>query len=316
MIALFALAFAAPTVDTIEVLDARGRWRSVDASGEAVVVREGAEVPLERGMELAEGELLRTAMARVAVELDSGERLHLAAGTELELGERTVLQSLGELYLQLKAPFEVRYVDVEATVEGTRFWVGGEPAEVRVGVQEGAVRVASGGEDVLVLAGEIATGRPGEAPTAPTEWAAPKQDLGDLWRVGRPRAELVLLGAYALDGDKIAAGRLQARRALAPATTALVGTAFEGGAGSVRVPLELGLELGPEHLTFGYSLVTAYEVARLDCPGEYRAVHVGGSAQIRLRRMLGDRVAMHGIGRVGFVGAPTVTLELGFGLGL
>lgn len=316
MILLAALASAAPTVDAIEVLDARGRWTPVGSSGEAVVVRGEAEVPLQQGMELAEGELLRTAMARVAVELDSGERLHLAAGTELELRERTVMQSLGELYLQLKAPFEVRYVDVEATVEGTRFWVGGEPAEVHVGVQEGAVRVASGGEDVLVLPGEIATGKPGEAPTAPADWTTRRADMADLWRVGRPRAELVLLGAFALDRDKIAGGRLQARRAVGPAASALVGTAFEGGSGSFRVPLELGLELGPESLLFGYSLVTAYDVSRLDCAGEYRAVHVGGTGQIRVRRELGDRLSVHGIGRVGWVGAPTVTLELGFGLGL
>ncbi len=317
MIALvWQLALAAPTVTAIEVLDARGRWAEVAASGEAVVLREGAEVSLTQGLELADGEEVRTAMARVLIALDDGEHLHVAEGSRIELGERSALQSLGELYLQLRGPFQVRYLDVEATVEGTRFWVGGTPDAVRVGVEEGAVWVRSAGEVVHVEGGEVATGYADAPPTEPERWESKRADLGDLWRLGRPRVELVALaGLGAMDGTA-GLGRLQARVPVTAASTLVVGGGFARSVGTMQVPFDVMMELGLPSASFGWGLAGGYEEARLDCPGAYRAVHLGGAAQVRVRHEVAGSWAVHGLGRAALVGAPIVSVEAGIGYSL
>ena len=63
--------------------------------------------------------------ARVTIRLSDNESITVSAGSEITLRERSVLQTLGEVYYQVRDLFTVDYGTVQTAVEGTEFVISG-----------------------------------------------------------------------------------------------------------------------------------------------------------------------------------------------
>ncbi len=181
LISLDALA-AFGTVDVVTIRDASGNWSKVDSTADAVRVRDGKEEPLTEDMTVDVGDVIRTTQARVKLTLADKELMSIGEGSEVTLKERGVLQTLGDVYYQLRGAFSVEYGHVEATVEGTRFLI--EQGDIQLAVAEGAVRVKdeSGGE-ALVGTREITS-----SAAEPKTWLRSEMGprLQQTWPLGRP----------------------------------------------------------------------------------------------------------------------------------
>ncbi len=230
--------------------------RPVSATGEAVVIREGVEVPLAVGMELLQGDTVRTTTARVTIALSAKERLVVEEGSELVLEERGVLQQLGDVYYRVRGAFSTTYATVEATVEGTEYLVSGGDA-VTVGVRRGVVRVASGGESVAVKKNQIVTVAPGETPPQPAKWPAAQKagQLGFTWpRLSPP----VTIGARVGAGlGRQGVGGVEgfARLSLPAGWRVVLDAGAEGIVGpGVAIPLGAGVGHGFGPLTLAAQL--------------------------------------------------------------
>lgn len=314
-------------VEGLAAPDRLGRWRPVEATGEAVVRHEGVDVPLRRGASVATGDVLKTAQARVELRLESGEHIYVSEQTEIEVAaERGLLQRLGEIYLSLKSDFSVRYGSVEATVEGTKFFVRGDPAGVvQVAVEQGRVRVKVPEGEVAVIAGRASRVTTGKAPTEPTRWAMQAGDYARTWPRSRPALHLDLLatGGLGLDGARPWGAtygvRVGAGIALFPGARLALGAEWSGmGAGRMRVPVHAGLgwELPGVPIQLSGQLSVAYETESAACGGEYQAIHLGGTGSVRGAVPMGRRLSLLGEARGGWTGQPVFDVGLGVGVNL
>jgi len=149
MVHVPAMAQDFATVDWIQMPNPKGKWKNVDASTEAVWVKEsGEEVSLKKDMPLPEDALIRTAMVRVGVMVDKNE-IEIHEGSEARIQAQGVMQMLGNLYFKVRGAFKVNYGTVEAVVEGTVFEVHG-PDPKWVGVSKGQVRVKTPAGEVVL----------------------------------------------------------------------------------------------------------------------------------------------------------------------
>ncbi len=301
------------TVQSLTEPDARGRWITVEATAAAARIRGGERSPLEVGMALEVGDQIETAQARVKLRLKGREYLTISEGADLTLGERTVIQRLGEVYYQVRDVFRVDYGTVQTAVEGTEFAIDGQDGPVRVSVTEGAVRVTSAGESVRVRRGQTVTVAQSVAPAAPVAMtpAAQRSSLARAWTLGRPKLQLGLTAGGGIVGPNAGLEtRGFAAVPLMPGIRLVAETGLGGrpGAPGTRIPANLGLEMSVGGFSVGGSGQATIEDRRLDCGGRRVLLHLGGAAHARFNMPLGRRLFLVGGGRVGMVGK---TLEAG-----
>ena len=312
----WAEAFA--TVKTLSEPDARGRWVQVDASaGAARLDGEGREA-LSVGMTLDLGDRIVTDQARVVLALADSEHITLTAGADITLKERSVLQSLGEVYYQVRDVFTVQYGTVQTAVEGTEFLISGGD-EVTVSVTEGAVRVSNAGESVQVVRGRQVAVAPAAAPSAAVRMsmAARSAAAQSAWALGRPRLQVGVLGAGGLAGGSGQfGGRTFASIQVLPGMN-LVADAGGSGAtsGGSRLPGGLGLEFTVGGLSVGGSAQATLEQWRYPCGGRHIALHVGGMAHARATFFLTRRLFTTAVLRVGH-GGDAMQADVAYGLGV
>lgn len=325
--ALCGAALAAPfaVVDALSTPDARGQWRPVEETAQATVLVDGQPVPLRVGMELAEGATVRTLEARVRIELGPGERLHVSEGAELQVGERSVTQVLGEVYYRVRDRFTVDYGRVETAVDGTRFSVSG-PDPVTVRVTKGQVRVSHEGAPegsapyVLRRGDAVTVAQDGTSQGVQPRTLGPgrvTRSLGRTWLLGRPRLQLGLLAGGALAGGGGLTGlRLDAGLAL-PGRLRLVADlgARTDAAGTLRVPLGLGLRWGPGAWSVGAQVLSTVEDQTLACGGR-TLLHVGGVGTLRGELALGRNISLLADLRGGYADAVLAEAAVGIGVGL
>jgi len=247
------------TVEWISVPSFAGSWKPVQESGEARVLREAVETPVQVGMALATGELLRTAEARVGLVMGE-ERITVGEGASLTLGDRSVAQQLGELWYAVESVFSVQHGTTWTYVEGTRFSVATGPAGERVVVSEGVVRtgdqrlerfgsleVSPAGtvEKSRARAGEppARKGRPGLLIGASTAIEAGSGELGGRLRLDQEQA---VLGPFGLQVfESVGAGTVT------EGASPSAGLALTGGGrllrGSVGVEARLDIQEGGAH---------------------------------------------------------------------
>lgn len=144
-----AVAQSFATVTEIQTTNAKGAWKKVSTTQEALLILDdGTEVPLEKGMGLDENAQIRTSMARVLVEVGKNQ-IHIRESAEAQIEEQGVLQMLGSIYYNVRGAFTVKYGTVEAVVEGTKFEVHGLNP-IWVGVMQGKVRVRTPKGEILL----------------------------------------------------------------------------------------------------------------------------------------------------------------------
>lgn len=320
-----AAAAAFAVVVSLSAPDPLGRWREVDTTGVARLIRDGSETPLRVGGEVAVGDTVRTGLARAELQLPSGERLHLSEGSEtVVLAERSLVQQLGELYLRLSAPLNLTAGAVETVVEGTRFRVIVDGEAVVVQVEEGAVRVRSPAGDALLTRLQQTTTGASLAPAA-SRWRPGPDDFARTWPRSRPRLELLamptagamLLGprdSGALTGLQLSAGFGIGERLRLTYDSAYLRSSWQ----SHRLPQGLGLsyQLAGSGLSLGASATATWEDQRQDCGLQYQALHIGGAGAARLRVSLGRRFAVVGQAQAGWADALTLTGGVGLGVSL
>ncbi len=315
-----AWAAAWATVETIEVLDDTGRWRTERETGQATRTRDGEETPLRVGADLEAGDTLRTHSARLRVRYRDGGQLSVQPETELLLEEAGVLQTLGQVLYQVEGLFRVRFGAVEAAVEGTRFLVSGQPAgPVTVAVDRGSVWVRTQGQQVLVHPGQVVT-VPAGGTLGDVRWVSEAQaaSLGRMSAVlGEPRLVVGWMGGTTLTrGDLNGTSTLLLRARLATGwrLTASAGWATTGE--RFHLPVAAGVErrfgpggLGVEALAlFGHST---------DCFGVVEIPLQPGVAAVgRLRLPLTDRLALETRVRGGYAGGLYFDAAMGVSLGL
>ncbi len=295
------------TVKSLSQPDARGRWVAVDASANAGRIRDGVRVPLEVGMALQVGDQVKTAQARVTVRVGRGEHITVSEGSDLTLGERSVIQRLGEVYYQVRDVFRVDYGTVQTAVEGTEFAIDGRDGPVRVAVTEGAVRVSSAGETVRVKRGQVVTVAQSVAPAAPIAMAkgARGSAMARAWTLGRPRMQLGVMAGGGLLGTELTADtRAFAAVRLLPGVNLVAETGLGSIAGlpGSRIPASLGMEMALGGISVGGSAQATLERRRLDCGGRRVMLHLGGSAHARAHLPLTRRLFLVGQGRAGHNG--------------
>ena len=158
---------------------------TVEVAGEARAGAEGSWRGLAPAAALLQGDTVTTGAA-------SRLRALLAGGVELRLGEAARLRldqvapsgsalrlGAGALFLARegggRAPITVVSPAALIAVRGTRIWHGPE-ADGRAGVLllHGAAEVFAAGQGVRLAEGEGTDLAPGEPPTAPRPWAAPR----------------------------------------------------------------------------------------------------------------------------------------------
>ena len=321
--ALAGAAWAAPgaVVDALSTPDARGQWRNVEETAQAFVVVDGVEVPLKVGQEIALGATVRTLQARVRMELSPGERLHISEGAELQVGERSVTQVLGEVYYKVRDSFTVDYGRVETAVDGTRFQVAG-PDPVTVRVTKGQVRVShDGGEPYVLQRGDAVTvSQEGASTGIQGRSMAPARIPGAFnhtWLLGRPRLTLGLLGGGGLAGGDFApSARVTAGLALPAQLRLVVDLGAQPGGDGLRLPAGIGLRWGPGLLTVGGQLLSTYEDRQLLCGGSEQLLHIGGVANVRGQLPLGRNLSFIADLRGGYADDLLAELAVGLGVGL
>ncbi|MFM2244612.1 MAG: hypothetical protein RL071_686 [Pseudomonadota bacterium] len=311
-------AFA--TVARITEPDDRGAFRVVAQATRASRTRAGVEEPLRVGMALAPGDQVRAELARVELRLATGERLHLSEGSSLVLGERGVLDQLGEVYYRLRGAFRVEYGVVDTVVEGTRFVVRGPaPGEagVTVRVDEGAVRVRNDTAEVALGRGQALTMPDVGAPLAPPSRSRPGwEELSRTHARGAPRLLLAgmtggevgaTLPALPAEEAPPAQGalRLSAAVGLGPHLRVGGGAGLGLGEGAVRAPVEAFASGSWRGLTVGAGPTATW--AQRDCAcGWTRALHLGGAAWARGSLPLGRQLRLAAELRVGVADALAV----------
>jgi hypothetical protein len=118
---------------------------------------------LSAGTRLRPGDLIAGNAGRAVLTWDDGTRVEVlsratvtvgaaAPGKRLTLGGGRIAASAA--HQPDGAPFVLRTGEAEVTVVGTRFHLGSREGETRLDVDEGAVRLAAGGKEVLVRTGE------------------------------------------------------------------------------------------------------------------------------------------------------------------
>lgn len=316
-------------IDEISVLDDRGNWSYVDRTGRAHVQREGALVPVTRGMELEEGERIVTEVARLRVRLREGEYIHVWENADITVAERSILQTLGDVYYSLKGRFTVKYGTVETVVEGTRFLVSG-PEPVKVLVEEGQVRVNSGGVTRLVQAGQqlsVASGALARPVKVQSRTLLRTMDRSR-WLLGGPRARVgFLVGPGAdVEGPGLT-GRLTGSVGLSPNVGLSLDSGFNkpfsreprrpGAAGSgAAFPQAAGLELRLGAFSLGGQALENIETWKDECGQTHAVMKLGGAANARVDIPFARLFFVMGGLRAGWAGEPMMNLDLGLGVGL
>jgi len=295
------------TVSSLAEPDARGRWGAVQATAAAARIRGDERTPLEVGLSLQIGDQVQTTQARVELALPSGETITISEGADLTLGERSVIQRLGEVYYQVRDVFKVDYGTVQTAVEGTEFTISGADGPVQIAVTEGAVRVTSAGESVLVKRGQVLAVAQSIAPGAPTALgrAGLQQAMAKAWTLGRPKVQLGLMAGGGLVGTEAQVEtRSFASMRLLPGVN-LVGELGLGGllGQSTRVPANMGLEMSLGGFSVGGSGQVTVENKSLECGGKQVLLHLGGAAHVRYQLPLSRRLFIVGGARAGFNGA-------------
>jgi hypothetical protein len=268
------------TVEALSQPDARGQWRSVDESPAAARWVGEVRTPLTRDMELSLGDRIVTEQARVTIRLSDNESITVSAGSEITLRERSVLQTLGEVYYQVRDLFTVDYGTVQTAVEGTEFVISGQEGPVTVAVTDGVVRVSNAGEFVRVKRGQQVVVAPTLAPPVVT-----------------PMTEVQVLPMVNLVSE-----------------AGIGGTSAHSG---VRLPAGLGLELVLGGFSFGGTGQVTTERWRYPCGGRHVAVHVGGNVHGRFTKNVTRRLFVAASGRVGGTGdGIEATAGIGGGVSL
>ncbi|WP_088155829.1 FecR domain-containing protein [Achromobacter xylosoxidans] len=136
---------------------------------------------------------------RREIRLDDGTRLVLDTASAIDVrydaGQRVVLLRAGEIYIETAGdprPFEVHTRDGRLRALGTRFSVRLQDGATRLAVQEGAVRVATDHDTLVLNAGQqTAFSVRGIAPAAASDPAAIAWTRGMLLADGMPLGALV-----------------------------------------------------------------------------------------------------------------------------
>ncbi len=284
---------------------------------------EGA--PLGPGTALAPGDRIRCARARVVILRGEDEYIHVNEGAEVILtAERSITQTLGEVYYRVREAFRVEYGSVETTVEGTRFLITGlESGEVAVSVDEGVVSVRTPAGLQKVSAGQTLAAPQAGPPPAPSAWSAAARGkaLAKTVGLGRPRFMVGVLGQGAFTGasaDTIqGVGSFQLRpigsiRVAGPVRVVLE-PGVAAGAHTFQLPVNAGVELSFFGISAGGSVTATREVRRADCGATQELLHIGGAGHVRAEVPLGRHIRALGSARVGV--ASVFNAELGAGVG-
>ena len=280
--------------------------------------------PLGPGTVLQPGDRIRCARARVVILRGTDEYIHVQEGAEVTLSaDRSITQTLGEVYYRVREAFKVEYGTVETTVEGTRFLVAGTPTGVSVSVDEGIVAVRTPGGVQRVAAGQTLATPPAAAPPAPSTWsrAAQGKALAKTVGMGRPRLMVGVLaqGAYTgASADTLqGVGSLQLRPLgsiqLAGPVRVVLEPGVAAGARTVQLPANAGLELSVAGISAGGTVTTTRERRRAPCGATQDLLHIGGAGHVRAELPLGRHLRGLASVRVGV--ASVVNAELGAGIG-
>lgn len=277
------------------------------------------------GTVLQPGDRIRCARARVVIRRGDDEYIHVQEGAEVTLtAERSITQSLGEVYYRVREAFRVEYGTVETTVEGTRFLVAGlESGEVAVSVDEGVVAVRTPAGMQRVSAGQTLATSPAAAPPSPAKWspAAKGKALAKTVGMGRPRFMVGVLGQGAFTGSSAdtiqGVGAVQLRpigsiRVAGPVRVVLE-PGIAAGARTFQIPVNAGVELSFFGISAGGTIIATRETRRADCGAEQELLHVGGAGHVRAEVPVGRHLRLLGSARVGV--ASVVNAELGGGVG-
>lgn len=299
---LFATAaHADATVDALLVPTPGGGWREVSTS-DATTGPAEAPVVVRPGAHLADGEILRTGTARVRLVVRGAERVIVDAGSEVVIGDRTVLQRIGDAFYRVRAAFSVRYERIEAAVDGTRYQVG--PGGVRV--HGGVVQVRfDGGSPTPVRAGEaveaLTEGLDAVRALSPTERAQGRTLTRQL---GPPRFAFAVEGGGGFFGEGAGSVRLGARLGLTRVVelTTEAGMSFDDTA--FHLPLAVGLGGRWRGLRAGAALdLRVGRFADCDTP-ETTRVFPGGHAFVGLTVPIANGVGFTATARGGYAHRP------------
>ena len=306
------------TVTAISAPDTRGLWRPVKQSAAAARVEGDERTPLRVGMSINVGDRLVTEQARVTVRIGRSEHLTIQPGTDMVVRERSVLQSLGSIYYQVRDAFTVQYGTVQTAVDGTEFVVGGSPDAVEVTVTEGAVRVENVGRSVRVRRGQRVAVEGDTAPPVPAQ--APTTAIRTLrqqaWTLARPR---IRLGALASGGisntEGIASVRYFGSVRLLPFIDLVADAEHGFTSSSLRTGTGVGMEWVLGGLSIGATAAVTLEQWQYDCGGRYAALHLGGAAHGRYSIDISRRVFLTGMGRAAAT-ASGIEATVGLGAGV
>jgi len=284
---------------------------------------EGA--PLGIGTVLVPGDRILCTRARVVIRRGDDEYIHVHEGGEVTLtAERSIVQSLGEVYYRVRDAFRVEYGSIETTVEGTRFLVvGGEAGDATVSVDEGIVTVRTPAGAQAVAAGQTLLATPTAAPPVPSKWSsrAQGQALSKTVGMGRPRVLLGALAQGSLTGSSAdtlsSVGALQVRPLASIRVAGPVRVLLEPGVAvgshTLQVPVNAGMELMVARFAFGATAAVTRERRTADCGAEQELLHLSGAGHARAALPLGRHLQLLGAARVG---RSTVwSGELGAGVG-
>jgi hypothetical protein len=315
-----ALAQAFAVVESISEPDTRGRWKQVKETAQAAKFVGIERTNLTVGLALDLGDRVATDRARVTIRIGKGEHITVREGGEVVLRERSVLQSMGEVYYQVRGLFSVDYGTVQTAVEGTEFAISGRDGPVTVAVTDGVVKVSSEGEAVRVRRGQVVSVPLNAAPLAPMRMAASQRfaTSGKAWSLGRPRLQLGAVGGLGLLGGEAGAeSRLFAALRLLPGMNLTAQTALGGlgGLKGLRIPGSLGVEAVVGVLSVGGEGQITVERWRYLCGGRHIAVHLGGALTGRITIPVTRRLFLASTGRVGHDGSG-LEASAGFGGGV
>lgn len=313
----WAATFA--TIDQITTVDALGRWKPASQTGRVRVVRGDTTLPASVGIELMPGDRLLTDDARARVRLGGGQDISVAEHSDVEVGERSVLQRLGEAYYRVRGSFSVSYGSVQTTVEGTEFAVRVGEATV-VSVAEGRVSVRNPDGEVHVRRGQVVEIAQTGTPAAPTfNPAVARAAIGKTFRRAGPslQAGVLLSGGFANGGGAVE-GRLFARILLFPGLRLSIDTGIgsDGVEDGTRLPQGVGLELALGGVSVGGQVLTTVELCNFECGGAYVALHIGGMGWVRYSLPLSRHFSLEGVLRAGYADGIVVDGAGGFGVSL
>jgi hypothetical protein len=160
------------TVERLELWEPAIGWRATtEPSGEAELERLGVRKPLAVNGDIASGDRVITRSARLTLRLHGIGRMVLDPNSSVVIGNRTIMQEIGEALYQVKGIFRVQFHDVSISVEGTRFLVNADNGgAVTVTVARGVVHVTHEAEPdggVRVHGEEKTRVEPDKPPTTP-----------------------------------------------------------------------------------------------------------------------------------------------------